>query len=225
MNSRIIQLADICSEQNPNLVPYYFKDDRIIINRPWREYIILHIGLIKGFTYWKLVNFVQKNNPNAMGISGKLVKPEKRNLSLNTKSWAFYLNQKSGMNCIYSKLPVPVNFSLDHFVPWSYTIHDLNWNILPVSKEINSRKSNSLPALDQYLDDFVSLQYDFFRSIYNSDFEFKSKILEHYCLLFNESSSNIFNMPQNPFGNKLTDTIKPMVQIASNMGFNPKWIY
>ena len=225
VNARITELAAIHSRQNPSRVPYYFKDGKIIINKPWMDYLVLHIGLIKGFVYWHLVNFVQKNNPNAMGIAGKLVKPEKRDLSLNTKSWTFYYRYKSGINCIYSKTPVPENFSLDHFVPWSYTIHDLNWNILPVSKEINSSKSNSLPSLDLYLHDFLSLQHDFYKSLYNSNFESKGKILEHYCLLFNESASAVYNMHQAHFHEKLSGTIKPMVQIAKNMGFNFGWSY
>ena len=119
---------------------------------------------------------------------------------------------------------IPENFTLDHFVPWSYTVHDFNWNILPVSKEINSRKSNNLPALDQYLENFVSLQNDFVRCIYNSNFELRNKILEHYCLLFNESSFSIFNMSKQSFGVILKKTILPMVQIAANMGFNKNWI-
>lgn len=225
VNSRITELAANWSRQHPERVPYYFKDGKIIINKPWMDYLISHIGLIRGFTYWNLVNFVQKNNPNTMGIPGKLIKPEKRDLTLNTRSWDFYYRDKSGINCIYSRLPVPENFTLDHFVPWSYTIHDLNWNILPVSKEINSSKSNSLPSLELYLNDFLSLQHDFYKSLYSSNFGSKDKILEHYCLLFNESASTVYNMPQIHFQEKLAGTIKPMVQIATNMGFSFGWSY
>lgn len=225
VNALIINLSEKYSGQNLNLVPYYFKGDKIVINKPWKDYLLENIGLIKGFIFWKLVNFVQKNNPNVLGIPAKLFKPEKRNLVLNIKSWDFFLKHKNGMKCIYSKEQLSENFSLDHFVPWSYTVHDYNWNIVPVSKEINSSKSNNLPALDLYLEDFVTLQNDFYSFIYDSNFELKSKILEHYCLLFNEMSSNIYNMNKQVFGAKLTNTIRPMVQIAANMGFNNNWVF
>ena len=224
INSLIVGLSESYSNQNPNLVPYYFAGNKIVVNKPWKDYLLQNIGLIKGFIYWKLVDFVQKNNPNVLGISAKLFKPEKRNLVLNNRSWDFYLKYKKVINCIYSREKLPENFSLDHFVPWSYTVHDYNWNILPVSKEVNSRKSNNLPALDHYLEDFVSLQNDFFACIYNSNFDRKNNILEHYSLLFNESSSNIYQMNRQTFGAKLNNTIRPMVQIAANMGFNANWV-
>lgn len=225
VNSLIVKLSFSYSSQNPNLVPYYFEGEKIVLNKPWKDYLLQHIGLIKGFIYWKLVNFVQKNNPNVLGIPAKLFKPEKRNLVLNMKSWDFFLKHKGGIKCIYSREPLPANFSLDHFVPWSYTVHDYNWNIVPVRKEINSGKSNNLPALDYYLKDFVALQNDFYTCIYDSDFELKSKILEHYCLLFNELSSDIYQMNKHIFELKLNNTIQPMVQIAANMGFNSNWIF
>jgi len=225
VNNAIILSANKLSIQNPNLVPYYFVRDKIVINKPWKDYLMHNIGLIKGFIFWNLVKFVQKNNPNVPGISEKLFKPQFRNLALNIKSWNFYFEQKHGIQCVYSKNPVPKKFSLDHFIPWTYTVHDLNWNILPVSKDINSSKSNNLPSLDRYLTDFVSLQYDFFSSIYNSDFEHKNKILEHYILLFNNSASNIFNLPKALFTDKLVVTISPIAQIATNMGFRKDWVY
>jgi hypothetical protein len=225
VNNAIILFANNISKKNPNLVPYYFVGNKIVINKPWKDYLMRKIGLIKGFTFWNLVKFVQKNNPNVPGIPEKLFKPESRNLALNIKSWNFYFDQKKGIKCIYSKNSVPKNFSLDHFIPWTYTVHDLNWNIVPVSKDINSSKSNNLPSLNRYLTDFVSLQHDFFKSIYSSDFEHKNKILEHYIILFNDSASNILNLPLQIFNTKLVDTINPMVQIASNMGFRKDWIY
>lgn len=225
VNALITNLSVNYSKQNPSLVPYYFEGDKIVINNPWKDYLLQNIGLIKGFIYWKLVNFVQKNNPNVLGIPAKLFKPGKRNLVLNIKSWDFYLKHSDGMKCIYSKEQLTENFTLDHFVPWSYTVHDYNWNIVPVSKEINSSKSNNLPALDLYLEDFVTLQNDFYTCIYDSNFELKSKILEHYCLLFNEMSSNIYKMNKQIFCTKLTNTIQPMVQIAANMGFNNNWVF
>jgi hypothetical protein len=225
VNNEIKDLAYKASMKNPNLVPYYFVENKIVINRPWKEYLIQSTGLLKGYIFWELVRFVQKNNPNVSGIPSKLFRPVKRDLSLNTKSWEYYLLIKGETQCIYSKNIVPPNFSLDHFIPWSYTVHDLNWNILPVSKQVNSSKGKCLPSLDNYLNDFINLQYDFLTCLAKSDFEKKNSILEHYSLLFNSSISQILNGSKIYFERKLSETIIPMTQIASNIGFQKDWKY
>ena len=79
--------------------------------------------------------------------------------------------------------------------------------------------------MDHYLEDFVALQNDFYVCIYDSNFKLKNNIMEHYCLLFNEMASDIYQMDKPTFGTKLTNTIQPMVQIATNMGFNRDWVY
>jgi hypothetical protein len=225
VNEKIFQIAQETSNKNPNLVPYYFTEASIVINKPWKDYFKRNIGLLRGFTFWKLVGFVQRNNPNAIGIPEKLFKPLKRNLTLNTKSWEFYLMNKGSLKCIFSRDYIPNNFSMDHFIPWTYVVHDLNWNILPVSKVVNSKKNNSIPSLDSYLNDFIFLQRDFYTCIYDSNFDQKNKIMEQYTILFGDSSSNIYNMPYDLFSEKLIETITPMAQIASNMGFNSNWVY
>ncbi len=225
VNKAIVQLAKNTSERNPQLVPYHFVEGKIVLNRPWKDYLVRNMGLLKGFTYWHLAKFLQKNNPNVPGIYSKLFFPKERDLKLNQKCWKFYFNQLNGIQCIYSKKPIPENFSLDHFIPWSYAAHDLNWNILPISKEINSMKGNCLPSLDKYLADFVELQWDFILKIYDSNFHLKNKILEQYSVLIKDTATNIFNMPKDEFEKKLTETIQPMTQIALNMGFIKNWIY
>lgn len=225
VNQKIVELAQSYSTEKPYSIPYHFSENKIIIHSPWKQYLKQNIGILKGFALWPLIRFVQKHNPNVLGIPEKLFKPELRNLNLNIRSWNFYIQQKENLDCIYSNTLVPANFSLDHFVPWSYTVHDLNWNILPVSKEINSSKSNNLPSLDSYLESFISLQRNFFTTIYNSDFKHKDAILEHYCMLFNENSTNIIEMPKGIFDKRFSDTIQLMVQIAQNLGFRNNWTY
>lgn len=52
--------------------------------------------------------------------------------------------------------------SVDHFIPWSFVLHDQLWNLIPTFKNINSSKSNKLPDLDAHIEKYCSLQYDAF---------------------------------------------------------------
>ena len=49
------------------------------------------------------------------------------------------------------------SYSLDHFLPWKFVLHDQLWNPIPVSRSANSSKSDSLPSL-RYLEPFVETQ-------------------------------------------------------------------
>jgi hypothetical protein len=40
----------------------------------------------------------------------------------------------------------PKDISLDHYVPWSFVVHDQLWNLIPTTKSVNSKKSDLLPS-------------------------------------------------------------------------------
>ena len=85
--------------------------------------------------------------------------------------------------------------SLDHFIPWSFVLHDRMWNLVPVSKSINSSKSDLLPPLEKYLDSFIDLQF----TAYTTALEIgiNSKTLEDYYLL---GAGNTTSSPVPPSG-------------------------
>jgi len=222
VNQNILNLANRYAREDPNRVPYAFGDDCIVLNQPWLDYFRENISLLHNFTCWELGNFVQKHNPNVPGISKKLFKPGERNHRANTLAWQLYYREKQPLSCIYSGVPVPPKFSLDHFLPWSFVVHDLNWNMAPVSKSVNSSKSDDLPNLDLYLPRLVDLQWDFLKFIEKTD---NTRIQEHYVMLFNDSLANIAAMTKERFGQHLSETIVPQHQIASNMSFVPGWRY
>lgn len=49
--------------------------------------------------------------------------------------------------------------SIDHFIPWSFVLHDEMWNLVPTFKNINSSKSDKLLNYNRYIDDFCDMQY------------------------------------------------------------------
>jgi len=222
VNQTIKQLANSVSVNNPELCIYHFEGDSIILNQCWKEYLTRNLGILMAFTFWHLVKFVQKNNPNVIGISEKIFKPGQRSLRRNIESWKTFISLNGKASCIYSGEDVNTGFSLDHFVPWSFTVHDLNWNIVPITKQINSSKNDCLPSLE-YLKPLTSLQHSFFHVL--TEHQKCSDILEDYCLLFNRNIADIREMSLFDFELKITETITPMIQIASNMGFKTNWIY
>jgi len=223
VNNELIQLAYDSSVRQPEYCPYYFRGNEIVLNKIWFQYLLKNIGLIKGFTYWYLIKFLQKNNPNVPGIAEKIFKPTQRNLRKNIEGWRKFIELCPEQKCIYSGLKLSSDLSLDHFIPWSFTTNDLNWNLVTVSKRVNSMKGNRLPNLNLYLEPFADLQYTFFKTMLPQN---NLKIvLEDYCLLFNQNLSEINQLSKDLFKQRIIQTIFPTEQIASNMGFIRNWEY
>src|SRR6056297_1401705 len=206
--------------------PYRFNRDEsaIIIQPQWKEYFITHMKILKDFTFWHLLNFLSKQNPNVPSIQTKLFPPQKRDFRYAKKFWNLYFDDRKQISCIYSGLPVTSeNFNIDHFVPWSFVTHDQLWNLLPIPQQVNSAKSDNLPAR-KYLEDFGDLQYDAFCRVLQK-FSTTPQLLEDYSILFNDSIRNIQQLPKDKFVETLEETIQPLLQIAGNMGFENEWEY
>ena len=108
-------------------------------------------------------------------------------------------------------------------MPWSFLTHDQLWNLLPIPKQVNSAKSDNLPAR-KYMEDFGDLQYDAFNRVLQK-FSTTPRLLEDYSILFNDSIRNIQQLPKGQFVQTLEETIQPLLQIAGNMGFEEGWEY
>ena len=117
-------------------------------------------------------------------------------------------------------------FSLDHFVPWSFVMHDGLWNIIPTFKDINSAKNDRLPNLDKYLESFCKNHYDAFTYMKNKS-EDNLKIrryLEDYLSVGGRLNSEEIlhhdvEVGQEVFVDTLKQAIHPIYQIAYNQGF------
>ncbi len=227
INRLITEMADKSFHHGTETCLYRFISNpeySIEIQIDWFDYFQKHIQILTGFCLWHLLNYVQKNNPNAPNIAGKLFKPEKRELKLARSFWRFVFDQVGPIRCIYSDYAIQKdNFSLDHFLPWSFVTHDLLWNIIPAPKNVNSAKSDQLPDPKLYFDLFAKLQYQAVQAIATRD---KAKLLEDYTLLFKmDTISQIKLLPFERFRETLHDTVMPQLQIAKNMGFATNWSY
>ena len=222
INRRISELSQITFDHSLCLYRFTEKEKAIDLHPEWLEYIKQHFTIIRGFCLWNLIEYLQKHNPNIPNIPGKLFEPQERDMKRAREFWDIVFKNRP-LQCIYSGATLDAKrYSLDHFIPWSFTANDCIWNIIPTTKEVNSSKSDSIPNIDRYFDAFAQTQLDAVRIIS----EKKPKLLEDHFLLFKvDSASKLQKMDFQDFSQHLRDTIIPQVQIARNMGFLTDWEY
>ncbi|MCX6151954.1 MAG: hypothetical protein NTX22_15620 [Ignavibacteriales bacterium] len=210
---------------HPTEMPIYkfsTEKTKIILNNEWFDYLLIHLSIAKGFTFWHLIKYLQKNNPNVPNLQEKLFPPLLRKLTIAKNYWQLYLDNFTDVKCIYSnQILYKNNISIDHYIPWSFVAHDQLWNLLPVIPAINSSKSDNIPS-DIYLERFLNLQYSAFQFAMKTK-SISKKMLEDYSIIFNENLNNIYLFSRKRFIGILADNIKPNMQIAINMGFVANW--
>ncbi len=228
VNEAIVEYATRSFTQGDAKAMYSFNSDGTIRIQPvWLKYLRKNCAILKGYVYWELCKFIQKNNPNVSGIVEKLSKPVRRNLKEASLFWNKFLDSNQQTVCIYSNQIVEKgSMSIDHFIPWRYVVHDKIWNLIPTTVKVNSSKSDNLPSIDEYLSKFTDLHYTAFSQIYSSaSSQYDRKMLEEYALIFKDDLSTIKDYPYDTFAGKMVDIIRPLYQSAANLGFKPNWIY
>lgn len=210
----------------------YRIDDRagmIIVNDQWYRYLYENQSIINGWFHSKLIYFLQKKNPNVPAIPFKTMPPYSRSLNHAYKLWTSVLTEESFPDIYTNKMFSDENkgkhgnLSIDHFIPWSFVLHDEIWNLIPTFKNINSSKSDNLPKWDKYFDAFSDAQYKLYRHVFLKQKSKKAK--EDYLtvgckLIPHEKSDGILLIPKNEFIDALESTMKPLEQIAYNQGFS-----
>ncbi len=198
-------------------------DFYIVLNKAWDTYLHANYNILIDFAYWNLTLFLQTRNPNVPAIPSKLIRPEVRNSLLKQHNyWDMVMTIGGPIRCIYTdKLLHPKNYDLDHFIPWSFVCHDLLWNLIPSNSSINSSKNDKLPDLDYYLPKLAALQQHALQVLINAGKE--PKIMEDFGSL-GYSAADLAAMSGDKFRELYEKTIKPINQIALNMGFET-WKY
>lgn len=134
-------------------------DEFLIVHPLWLEYIRENWSIVRGWVSWQYVKFMQKQNPLVPSLSEKLFPPsERESMSLQTQFWNHVIPVVS-LRCIYSGQVIdPKDFALDHFLPWSFVVHNQMWNLIPTSRAVNSSKSDRLPS-ESYVILFIEAQH------------------------------------------------------------------
>ena len=200
------------------------KKDKIVINDCWVDYLKENYRVIKSWIYYKLICFLQKRNPNVPAIAFKLEAPKQRKLKEATELWKKIIGVNK-LRDIYTGAEFnEVAFqehgglSIDHFIPWSFVLHDQMWNLVPTFKNVNSKKSDKLLLFDNYIEEFCNTQYKAFS--YICDKKIRSSLEEYMDVLNLDNPYDYFkHSTLESFSKNIKQCISPLYQIAENQGF------
>lgn len=198
---------------------YKFENESIIISPEWMSAILSNYNIVKDFIHRNLISFLTKHNPNVIGISSKLEKPMARNLNQQRKLLKEFILNTGSASCIYSNSILIDVESIDHFIPWSYVVHDHIWNLVPVTKSSNSSKSNCLPNFDSYFKPFVNFQFDL------ANFTFNSSNHKNFKVAYSSLLSLEFLPSIDVFEKKYDDIFTSLKLNASSIGFVSDWVF
>ena len=142
VRTREIQTMAKESQKTPFASLYCFDgsgaSSSIKLNDSWRSFLIENLGIVQSFAEYHLALYLQARNPNVPGVVNKLYAPTMRQLTMARKFWRFVRSnfetagKAAQFKDIYSERQLGDNFSIDHFLPWSFVVHDLLWNLTPV---------------------------------------------------------------------------------------------
>lgn len=221
------KIASLSTQKTQYKPIYQIIEKSIIINPEWMAYFKDNLTIIESWALWHWANYLQQKNPNSLSLINKLQKPSERSsLEKQTKYWQTILN-KHTFKCIFSGNEItPDNLSLDHFLPWSFVGHDQLWNLIPMCKNDNSAKSDNIPLMEKYLDDFIDVQKIGLKVAYaemgkdrweNSIGDFASD--------FKMEFSDLRKPDNDIFTKKYKEIIMPLSTFAKNSGFDCDWVY
>ena len=209
---------------------YYFETsgagDVLRMNDSWRAFLTENLGVVESFAEHRLALYLQARNPNVPGVLNKLRAPTARELTAARHFWRFVRTDfgKAGKPAefldIYSRRPLGESFSIDHFLPWSFVVHDLLWNLTPVEPATNSSKNDVLPDLNIYLPRLAKLHFGAIDTAKE-----RPKLLEDYTDCFMRSPADLLALGESGLQAKYRQVMEPQAQIARNQGFQSGWTF
>lgn len=225
---KVQKLIEELSKEDNECIYEIYKNDKdencIRIKGNWCNYLKYNYRIIQGWAYYRLVCFLQKRNPNVPGIAMKLEAPKNRDLREQTKIWKQVIEQRH-ITDLYTGLDfTETNYndygvlSIDHFIPWSFVLHDQMWNLVPTFKNINSKKSDNLLQYDIYIDRFCEMQYEAFCFVVDEN---RKNRIEEYGQVLKVDNLRKFKMEsrEEEFVKRMKQEIGPVYGVAVNQGF------
>ena len=193
----------------------YSFDDKgfIVMPENWFSYLSENFSIIESWIKYKLVHYLERRNPGIPAISLKLDLSVNRNLSGQRKYWIKFMETGKVFDIISGGIINPSSFHLDHYIPFSFLLHNQIWNLTPLEPSHNLEKSDILPDWDKTFDIFSDNQHRFYRwALKNS----RKSVLDEYLNVLKDTGD--FNLDD--FSLKLSGTLKPQWLAASGMGYS-----
>lgn len=222
------------NQRRPDAAMYAIAPDRqsLAVSSEWSKFLRENEPVIRGWLDYRLTQYLQARNPSVPAISMKLRPPVQRDLAAATRYWKCAMELAS-LADIYTRKAFTVqhfetlgSLSIDHFIPWSFVLHDEAWDLVPMFKNANSSKSDSLPALERYLQPFCDQQFDAMAAVRKAGLAARhAKQFDSYRAIdsrIDEYSDS--DRSRELFTQSLRDAIVPLYQIALNQGY-ATWEY
>lgn len=214
-----------------NLIYHYDPLDglqtRIHFDENWCDYFKQNQEIVRGWLNYKLVEYLQRRNPNVPGVIDKLYPPQERKLQDVQKYWKMVIDV-CPLHEIYGWTQLEKdNISIDHFVPWSYVANDEIWDLHPTTRAINSSKSNNLPKWDPYFKRLAEIEYASYKAMWQYDAvhkEFEKCKKQHLNSAAIEGKLYSKGLTADLFQNALEEVLLPVYQSAKAAGFQ-EWEY
>lgn len=202
--------------------------DTVIVDESWSEFLIENRPVVEGWLERKIIAYLQNRNPSVPAISLKLHPPIQRDLRLATEYWRDVLSRVSLSDVYTKRLFDEEHFakngplSVDHFIPWSFVMHDESWNLIPSFRNINSSKGDRLPSLNSWLGPFCDIQFEAIITLKGQD-RFRAR--RHYLDSYRSIDPCIDEYVRSEvsriaFSKTVGDVVKPLWQIAFNQGYS-----
>lgn len=209
---------------------------KIRINPYWRKMTLQNFSIIQSWVQYNKIQFLQDRNPGVPGIIYKVC-PEIENLRKLEQARNLWKTTVAVTGIpikeIYTGKEIPLDsLSIDHFVPRSFISNDELWNLIPMSKTLNSSKNNRLPSWDSFFESFARYQHYLYKSIFPSDTSKKSlPLIESFekCrknnvnAIWASETLYIAGNTRDQFFNILNHNLKPIYEAAQLQGYD-EWM-
>ena len=136
----------------------------------WAELIRDNAAAILGWIQFEKLRWLQGINIDVPNLVFKLAPPDEgmRKLVRVRKLWDGMLAQCQVQD-VFKGSPISREaYDVDHFVPWSFVMHDEIWNLMPMDSSLNAAKSNRLPPWEPFFRRFAANQHLLYSQIYAS---------------------------------------------------------
>ncbi|MBP3884466.1 MAG: hypothetical protein J6D54_05965 [Olsenella sp.] len=208
--------------------PYGIVGDAIELDRDWSAYFRDNRHVVQGWLDMRLVDYLQARNPSVPAIPLKIHPPQQRNLS-SARAWWLEALADHEFREIYTDVPFTAEsfeahgpMSIDHFIPWSFVLHDEPWNLAPMFRDTNSSKGNQLPDVGAYLRPLCDQQFDALTTLRGRGRRHR-RVLESYSTIDPHVwEYDRTDAARESFARSVSRVVLPLHQIATNQGF-PTW--
>ena len=173
-NVLVRQIRDF--NENRQTLPYTIGTSmglmrEVYFSTSWASMIRDNAANILGWIQHEKVKWLQNNNPEVPGLVYKLVPLDAklRKLKCARQLWSAVIDIV-GLKDVYTQRDICEEaFDLDHFIPWSFTMNDELFNLMPMDSSLNSSKNNRLPRWEPFFGAFANNQFLMYEQICQRD--------------------------------------------------------